>query len=110
LRCFASAQATACPAGRAPSWRARPGWSTTSRTPGAGRSQKSEARFARLRGLANDVGLLSEEYDTASRRLVGNFSQAWSHVGLVSSAAVLSDVAGAAVPRTARQRADAATA
>jgi GH15 family glucan-1,4-alpha-glucosidase len=36
--------------------------------------------------LGNDVGLLSEEYDTAARRLVGNFPQAFTHVGLVNTA------------------------
>jgi GH15 family glucan-1,4-alpha-glucosidase len=36
--------------------------------------------------LRNDVGMLSEEYDPAKRRLVGNIPQAFSHVGLVNSA------------------------
>jgi GH15 family glucan-1,4-alpha-glucosidase len=42
--------------------------------------------FARLVALRNDVGLLSEEYDPRSRRLVGNFPQAFSHVALVNTA------------------------
>ena len=42
--------------------------------------------FERLIGTANDVGLLSEEYDLEAKRLVGNFPQAFSHVGLVNSA------------------------
>ena len=48
----------------------------------------AEARgvFDRLVGLCNDVGLLAEEYDTRARRLVGNFPQAFSHVGLVNTA------------------------
>ena len=41
------------------------------------------AMFERLLGLANDVGLLAEEYDTVAKRLVGNFPQAFSHVALV---------------------------
>jgi len=41
--------------------------------------------------LRNDVGLLSEEYDARAKRLVGNFSQALSHLALVNSALVLSD-------------------
>jgi hypothetical protein len=39
--------------------------------------------YERLVGLSNDVGLLSEEYDTVAKRLVGNFPQAFSHVALV---------------------------
>jgi len=42
--------------------------------------------FERLLALRNDVGLLSEEYDPVSRRLVGNFPQAFSHIALVNSA------------------------
>ncbi len=42
--------------------------------------------FERLLALRNDVGLLSEEYDVAGKRLVGNFPQAFSHVGLVNTA------------------------
>ena len=51
-----------------------------------GRRAEAKALFERLAGLANDVGLLSEEYDPAARRLVGNFPQAFSHVSLVNSA------------------------
>jgi GH15 family glucan-1,4-alpha-glucosidase len=42
--------------------------------------------FKKAAGLCNDVGLLSEEYDPRSRRLLGNFPQAFSHVALVNSA------------------------
>jgi GH15 family glucan-1,4-alpha-glucosidase len=51
-----------------------------------GRRQDAERLFKRLMGLRNDVGLLSEEYDTAAQRLVGNFPQAFSHVALINSA------------------------
>ena len=51
-----------------------------------GRHQDARKLFDRLLGLCNDVGLLSEEYDPRARRLVGNFPQAFSHVGLVNSA------------------------
>jgi GH15 family glucan-1,4-alpha-glucosidase len=42
--------------------------------------------FERLTHLANDVGLLSEQYDPATRRLVGNFPQAFTHVALINTA------------------------
>jgi glucoamylase len=55
----------------------------------AGRREEAEAMFGRLAGLCNDVGLLAEEYDAATGRFLGNFPQAFSHLGLVNSAAVL---------------------
>jgi GH15 family glucan-1,4-alpha-glucosidase len=42
--------------------------------------------FDHLAGLANDVGLLAEEYDPQERRLLGNFPQAFSHIALVNTA------------------------
>jgi GH15 family glucan-1,4-alpha-glucosidase len=42
--------------------------------------------FERLLGHANDLGLLAEEIDPASGNLLGNFPQAFSHVGLISAA------------------------
>jgi GH15 family glucan-1,4-alpha-glucosidase len=50
------------------------------------RFEEAENLFRRLVGLSNELGLLSEEYDAASKRLVGNFPQAFSHVALVNSA------------------------
>ena len=52
----------------------------------AGRQHEALQLFERLISLCNDVGLLSEEYDPASRRLLGNFPQAFTHVSLVNSA------------------------
>ena len=46
--------------------------------------------------MANDVGLLSEEYDPEARRLAGNFPQAFSHVALINSACNLSQGGGPA--------------
>jgi GH15 family glucan-1,4-alpha-glucosidase len=51
-----------------------------------GRVDEARAMFERLVGLANDVGLLSEEYDVVASRMLGNFPQAFSHVGLLNSA------------------------
>ncbi len=55
-----------------------------------GRCAEAEELFDKLRGLANDVGLLAEEYDPTARRMLGNFPQAFSHVGLINTAANLS--------------------
>jgi GH15 family glucan-1,4-alpha-glucosidase len=51
-----------------------------------GRHDEARRLFDRLLAVRNDVGLLSEEYDPVSGRLVGNFPQAFSHIGLVNSA------------------------
>jgi GH15 family glucan-1,4-alpha-glucosidase len=51
-----------------------------------GRRDDAVARFERLLSLRNDIGLLSEEYDVAGQRLIGNFPQALSHLSLVNSA------------------------
>jgi len=55
-----------------------------------GRRREAHAMFQRLLGLANDVGLLAEEYDTRAKRMVGNFPQALSHISLVHAAFTLS--------------------
>ncbi|HSK20935.1 MAG TPA: glycoside hydrolase family 15 protein [Longimicrobiales bacterium] len=51
-----------------------------------GRTDDACALFEKLLSLRNDVGLLAEEYDTKRGRLLGNFPQAFSHVGLVNTA------------------------
>ncbi|HWB33218.1 MAG TPA: glycoside hydrolase family 15 protein [Acidobacteriaceae bacterium] len=55
-----------------------------------GRTREARAMFERLLGLCNDVGLLSEEYDSQRRRMVGNFPQALSHISLVHAAFTVS--------------------
>jgi GH15 family glucan-1,4-alpha-glucosidase len=50
-----------------------------------GRHDEAERLLTRLLTLRNDVGLLSEEYDTARGRLIGNFPQAFSHVELLAA-------------------------
>jgi GH15 family glucan-1,4-alpha-glucosidase len=65
-----------------------------------GRTADSRRLFERLLGLCNDLGLISEQYDTRSRRLLGNFPQAFTHVGLVNTALNLSPTPG---PAEARQ-------
>jgi GH15 family glucan-1,4-alpha-glucosidase len=56
-----------------------------------GRQREARALFERLLGLRNDVGLLAEQYDAHVGRLVGNFPQAFSHTGLVTTAAALTE-------------------
>jgi len=56
-----------------------------------GRMDDACALFERLLTLCNEVGLLSEEYDTHRKRLVGNFPQAFSHIALVNAAFDLED-------------------
>jgi GH15 family glucan-1,4-alpha-glucosidase len=55
-----------------------------------GRQDEAVVLYERLVGLRNDVGLLAEEWDPATGRMLGNMPQAFSHVGLVSSALLLS--------------------
>jgi GH15 family glucan-1,4-alpha-glucosidase len=64
-----------------------------------GRDKEAGDLFERLISLRNDVGLLSEEYDPAARRMLGNFPQAFSHVALVNTALNLTRVAGPAEHR-----------
>jgi len=54
-----------------------------------GRREEAVQLFEKLVSLCNDVGLLSEEYEPESRRLVGNFPQAFSHLALVNTASNL---------------------
>jgi GH15 family glucan-1,4-alpha-glucosidase len=51
-----------------------------------GRHDEAHALFARLLSLANDLGLLAEEYDPGAARQLGNFPQAFTHLALVNSA------------------------
>jgi len=55
-----------------------------------GRDREARELFEKLLAIRTELGLLSEEYDLTAKRLVGNFPQAFSHVGLVNSAQMLS--------------------
>jgi GH15 family glucan-1,4-alpha-glucosidase len=54
-----------------------------------GRVDDARVMFERLLGLCNDLGLYAEEYDPRAARMVGNYPQAFTHVGLVNSARYL---------------------
>jgi len=55
-----------------------------------GRREEGQALFERLVALSNDVGLLSEKYDSRARRMLGNFPQALTHMALINTAHLLS--------------------
>ena len=65
----------------------------------SGRRDEAVALLDRLLSLRNDVGLLAEEYDAASGRLLGNFPQAFSHLGLIRAAEALNHPEVAENPR-----------
>jgi GH15 family glucan-1,4-alpha-glucosidase len=72
-----------------------------------GRRDDAKRLFERLLKIRNDVGLLSEEYDSKAKRMVGNFPQALSHIALVHAAFALS---GDWTPKYAEAERDAKTA
>jgi GH15 family glucan-1,4-alpha-glucosidase len=69
----------------------------------AGELDKAQALFERVVAVANDLGLLAEEYDPGARRQTGNFPQALTHIALINTAHNLS-VASAAHEKPAVQR------
>jgi GH15 family glucan-1,4-alpha-glucosidase len=68
----------------------------------AGEQRRAERLFKRLLGVANDVGLLAEEYDPRSRHQLGNFPQALSHVALINTARNLERPGGPSEHRSRR--------
>ncbi|MDR3486704.1 MAG: glycoside hydrolase family 15 protein [Bradyrhizobium sp.] len=69
-----------------------------------GRNAEAGELFARLLARCNDVGLLAEELDPLTGRMLGNFPQAYSHVGLIHCALSLSRQSGPAEERAVSQR------
>lgn len=61
-----------------------------------GRFGEARALYERLLDARNDVGLLAEEYDPVGKRQLGNFPQAFSHVGIINTAHNLTKTAGPA--------------
>jgi GH15 family glucan-1,4-alpha-glucosidase len=68
----------------------------------SGRTRDATALFERLLAVRNDLGLLAEEYDPVARRLLGNFPQGFSHIGLVNTAFNLVKAHGPAEQRAER--------
>jgi GH15 family glucan-1,4-alpha-glucosidase len=66
------------------------------------RDDEARDLFEKLLGVSNDLGLLAEEYDPVAKRQLGNFPQAFTHVGLVNSAYNLSHHTGPMHQRTRR--------
>jgi GH15 family glucan-1,4-alpha-glucosidase len=73
-----------------------------------GRHEDAQRLFERLLARCNDVGLLAEEFDPASGRMLGNFPQAYSHVGLINCALGLSRQTGPAEERASTRSTKAA--
>jgi len=57
----------------------------------AGEVDRARMTFERAIRYVNDVGLLAEEVDPATGELLGNFPQAFSHIGLINAAAAIAD-------------------
>ena len=68
-----------------------------------GRHEDARSIFERLLTVRNDVGLLAEEYDPTTGRLLGNFPQAFSHTAIIGTAATLAGASGS-VRRRSQQR------
>ena len=66
----------------------------------AGRTERARDVFERGAAYVNDVGLLAEEVDAASGELLGNFPQAFSHIGLVNAAWAISQAEAPGSPST----------
>ena len=56
-----------------------------------GRQDEARALFERVLGLANDVGLLAEEYDPCAGRQLGNIPQAFTHIAYVQAARLVTE-------------------
>ena len=67
-----------------------------------GRLDEAEALFEKLLGLRNDLGLLAEQYDPRASRQLGNFPQAFSHIGIINTANNLISARGPAEQRADR--------
>jgi GH15 family glucan-1,4-alpha-glucosidase len=58
----------------------------------AGERDRAHELFRDLAGRVNDLGLFAEQIDQQTGEQLGNFPQAFSHIGLINAAGVLTDV------------------
>ena len=70
-----------------------------------GAVDEAAAAFEHLCALANDVGLFAEELDPETGAPLGNFPQAFTHIGLIDAALTLEEFTGQGVRRSSRPRA-----
>src|ERR1700692_4591163 len=87
---------TRCSRSRARFWPARFGLRMLTCSPAdphvlTGDLDKAQTLFDRVVGVANDLGLLAEEFDSGAGRQTGNFPQALTHIALINTAHNLSD-------------------
>ena len=69
-----------------------------------GETRRARSLFEQLTSFANDVGLMSEETDSSTGELLGNFPQAFTHIGLVNAAWAIAQAEGSAAPDTGPTR------
>jgi alpha,alpha-trehalase len=69
----------------------------------AGEVEEAKATFERAAGYVNDVGLLAEEVDAALSEMIGNYPQAFSHIGLVNAAWAITEAERRQLKRTLRR-------
>jgi GH15 family glucan-1,4-alpha-glucosidase len=74
-----------------------------------GRYDEARDLFERLLSRCNDVGLLAEEFDPVTGRMLGNFPQAYCHVGIINCALNLSRRKGPAEVRSKPRESEAST-
>lgn len=68
----------------------------------AGDVTRARAVFETATGYANDVGLLAEEIDPHTGEMLGNYPQAFSHIGLINAAWTIAETEGPPLPETLR--------
>src|SRR5207248_6693073 len=79
-------------------------WAVEFLADGGGSLSEAEEIFEMMLGHANEVGLYGEEIDPSTGEALGNFPQAYTHVGLINAALTLRDRADRGVQETEQRR------